>query len=291
MRRAVLSLNSRSLRLDLHFPICPARRTQADRLGCRLPQRHSRRRQGRRIRRRHLKRLPLHCLGLRSTDQIPSKPLRRLIILKAILPRVSYPRLPRRSRARVPCLLRRRLGRTRPLCSRLRLSPAHPFPDRLEAIRPRSRRCRHHHLCQRMATAPDSHLSHRPSPIFRHCRPRLRQVLLGWQERRCRVAARPAEGRRQRPATARPTSRKKCLKPAARPVGKFWSCQELKVANARHACPASLTRCERSIPIFANALEYLLSRSSSKMMSGSAGQFNQPFAWSSVSSCPGDQPA
>jgi hypothetical protein len=57
------------------------------------------------------------------------------------------------------------------------------------------------------------------------------------------------------------------------------------------ACPASLTRCEGSMPIFASARAYFDSRSVLKIRSGSAGQLSQPLAWISLSSWPGDQPA
>ncbi len=55
--------------------------------------------------------------------------------------------------------------------------------------------------------------------------------------------------------------------------------------------PASLDSNLRSIPILRIARSYFTSSAEPKIRFRSAGQFSQPFAWISLSSCPGDQPA
>jgi len=67
--------------------------------------------------------------------------------------------------------------------------------------------------------------------------------------------------------------------------------QGISAIGLHQAWPAPLTRCDGSIPILANARVYFDSTSGSKIRSMSAGQFNQPLAWISLSSWPGDHPA
>jgi hypothetical protein len=57
------------------------------------------------------------------------------------------------------------------------------------------------------------------------------------------------------------------------------------------AWPASTDSMAGSTPILRRAISYLSSSAWWKISSGSAGQLSQPFAWISLSSCPGDQPA
>jgi len=52
----------------------------------------------------------------------------------------------------------------------------------------------------------------------------------------------------------------------------------------RQAWPASIDSIAGSTPIRRNAISYLWSKAEWKMSSGSAGQFSQPFAWTSLSS-------
>ena len=100
----------------------------------------------------------------------------------------------------------------------------------------------------------------------------------------------PCEARRRALAAA---SRRRGARASGAGVRSVaWDAASRGLSRRRpQAWPASLTRCEGSMPILASARAYLASRLVSKMRSGSAGQLSQPFAWISLSSCPGDQPA
>ena len=65
----------------------------------------------------------------------------------------------------------------------------------------------------------------------------------------------------------------------------------LALASPVQALPACVTRNEGSTPIFASTSVYFSLMRGSKTSSASPGQVSQPFAWISLSSCPGAQPA
>jgi len=66
---------------------------------------------------------------------------------------------------------------------------------------------------------------------------------------------------------------------------------ERRLASPVQALPACVTRNEGSTPIFASTSVYFSSTRGSKTSSASPGQVSQPFAWISLSNCPGAQPA